>query len=57
MQIQLREGVRVRCAEAVLWGAIDNTARRERWLGRKNLAKAVVEKGARRNLFGSEMER
>ena len=43
MQIQLRKGVSVRCAEAVLWSATHDTAGAEDWLGRKSSAKTVVE--------------
>ena len=57
MQIQLREGVRVGCGEAVLQGATHDTARRESWLGRKDIAKAVVEEGVRKALWDSETER
>ena len=57
MQIQLRKGVRLRCAEAVLQGATHDTARPESWLGRKSIAKAVVEESARKDLSGSETER
>jgi hypothetical protein len=47
MQIQLRKGVSVRCAEAVLWSATHDTAAAEDWLGRKSSAKTVVEEGAK----------
>jgi hypothetical protein len=57
MQIQLREGVSLRCAEAALSGVSHNTARPENWLGRKSIAQAVVEEGARKDLFGSETEK
>ena len=57
MQIQLRKGVSVRCAEAVLWSATHDTAGAEDWLGRKSSAKTVVEEGARRDLAGSETGR
>jgi len=54
MQIQLREGVSLRCAETVLSGVAHNTARQESWLGKKSIAQAVVEEGARKDLFGCE---
>ena len=57
MQIQLREGVSLRCAETVLSGATHDTARPENWLGGENIAPAVVEEGARKDLFGSETEK
>ena len=57
MQIQLREGVRVRCGEAVLQGATHDTAGPESWLGQKGIAKAVVEEGVRKDLSDSEIER
>ena len=57
MQIQLRKGVSVRCAEAVLWSATHYTAGAEDWLGRKSSAKTVVGEGARRDLAGSETGR
>jgi hypothetical protein len=57
MQIQLREGVSLRCAETVLSGATHDTARPENWLRGKSIARAVVEEGARRDLFGSETEK
>jgi hypothetical protein len=58
MQIQLsREGVSLRCAETVLLGATHDTARPESWLGGKSIAQAVVEEGARKDLFGSETEK
>lgn len=57
MQIEWRKGVSLRCGEAVLWSATHDTARAERWLGQKSSAKSVVEKGARRDLAGSETER
>ena len=56
MQIQLREGVSLRCAETVLEGATRDTARPENWLGEKSIEQAVVEEGARKDLFGSETE-
>jgi hypothetical protein len=57
MQIQLREGVSLRCAEAVLSGATHDTARPENWLGGKSIAQVVVEEGTRKDLFGSETEK
>ena len=57
MQIQLREGVSLRYAEAVLSGVSHNTAHPEKWLERKSIAQAVVEAAARKDLFGSETER
>jgi hypothetical protein len=57
MQIQLREGVSLRCAETVLSGATHDTARAENWLGGKNIAQGVVEEGAKKDLFGSETEK
>ena len=57
MQIQLREGVSLRCAETVLSGATQDTARPEDWLGGKSIAQAVVEEGARKDLLGSETEK
>jgi hypothetical protein len=57
MQIQLREGVSLRCAETVLSGASHDTARPEHWLGGESIAQAVVEEGARKDLFGSETEK
>jgi hypothetical protein len=57
MQIQLREGVSLRCAETVLWGATHDTARPGNWLGGKSIGQAVVEEGARKDLFGSETEK
>jgi hypothetical protein len=57
MQIQLREGVSLRCAETMLSGAIHDTARSEHWLGGKSIAEAVVEEGAKKDLFGSKTEK
>ena len=57
MQIQLREGVSLRCAETVLSGGTHDTARSENWLAGKSIAQAVVEEGARKDLFGSETEK
>jgi hypothetical protein len=57
MQIQLREGVSLGCAEAVLSGATHDTARPENWLRGKSIAQAVVEEGAKKDLFGSETEK
>ena len=57
MQIQLREGVRLRCAEAVLPSTTDNTASGEDWLGGKSIGEAVAEAAARKDLFGNAAER
>jgi hypothetical protein len=57
MQIQLREGEVLRCAEAVLQGATHETAQTESWRRRKSIAEAVVEEGARKDLSGSKTER
>jgi hypothetical protein len=57
MQIQLREGVSLRCAETVLSGATHDTARPENWLGGESIGKAVVEGAAREDLFGSVTEK
>ena len=57
MQIQLREGVSLRCAETVLSGATHDTTRPKNWLGGKSIAQAVVEEGRRKDLFGSETEK
>ena len=57
MQIQLREGVHLRCAEGVLQGTTHDTALPESWLGRKSIAKTVVEEDARKDLWGSETEK
>ncbi len=57
MQIQLREGVSLGCAEAVLSGATHDTAHPENWLAGKSPAQAVVEEGARKDVFGSETEK
>jgi hypothetical protein len=57
MQIQLREEVSWRCAEAVLWSATHDTTGAADWLGRKSSAKTVVGEGARRDLAGSETGR
>ena len=57
MQIQWREGVSLRCAETVLSGATHDTARPENWLGGQSIAQAVVEEGAKKDLFGSETEK
>ena len=57
MQIQLREGVSLRCAETVLSGATHDTARPENWLRGKSISQAVVEEGGRKDLFGSETEK
>ena len=57
MQIQLREGVSLRCAETVLSGATHDTARPENWLGGKSISQAVVGEGGRKGLFGSETEK
>jgi hypothetical protein len=50
MQIQLWEGVSLRCAETVLSGATHDTASPQSGLGEKSIARAVVEEGAR-NIF------
>jgi hypothetical protein len=57
MQIPLREGVSLRCAETVLSGATHDTAHRESCLGGKSIAEAVVEEVAKKDLFGSETEK
>jgi len=57
MQIQSWKGVSLRCGEAVLWIATQDTAGAEDWLGRKSSAKSVVEEGARRDLAGSKTGR
>ena len=57
MQIQLREGVSLRLAKTGLSGATHDTTRPENWLGGKSIAQAVVEEGAKKNLFGSETEK
>jgi hypothetical protein len=57
MQIQLREGVSLRCAEAVLQSRTHNTACGENWLGGKSIGEAVVEAAARKDLFGNAAER
>jgi hypothetical protein len=57
MQIQLREGVSLRCAETVLSGATHHTTHPENWLGGKSIVQAVVEEGAKKDLFGSETEK
>ena len=57
MQIQLREGVGLRCAETVLSGATQDAARPESWLGGKSIAQAVVEGAGRKNLFGRQTEK
>jgi hypothetical protein len=57
MQIQLREGVSLRCAETVLPGATHDTTRPKNWLGGKSTAQAVVEEGGKKDLFGSETEK
>jgi len=41
----------------VLLGATHHTARPENWLGGKSIAQAVVEEGAKKDLFGSETEK
>jgi hypothetical protein len=56
MQIQLREGVSLRCAETVLSGATHDTAGPENWLGGKSIAQTVVEEGATKDLCRSETE-
>ncbi len=57
MQIQLRARVRLSCGETVRLGATQDTARPDHWLRRKRIAQAVVEEGARKDLFGSETEK
>ena len=57
MQIQLREGVSLRCAEAVLQSRSHNTACEGNWLGGKSIDEAVVEAAARKHLFGTAAER
>jgi hypothetical protein len=57
MQIQLREGVSLRCGETVLSGATHDTASPECGLGEKSIARVVVGEGARKDLFGSETEK
>jgi hypothetical protein len=57
MQIQLREGVSLTRAKTGLSGATHDTTRPENWLGGKSIAQAVVEEGAKKNLFGSETEK
>ena len=56
MQIQLREGVSLRCAETVLSGATHDAARPESCLGGKSMAQAVVEGAGRKDLFGRRTE-
>ena len=56
-QIQLREGVSLRRAETVRSGGTHDTARSENWLAGKSIAQAVVEEGARKDLFGNETEK
>jgi len=38
----------------VLQGATPDPARPKNWLGGESIAQAVVEEGARKDLFGSE---
>ena len=57
MQIQWWEGAALSGAETVRSGATHHTARPENWLGRKSIAQAVVEEGAKKDLFGSETEK
>jgi hypothetical protein len=57
MQMQLRERVCLRCGETVRLGATQDTARPDHWLRRKRIARAVVEEGTRKDLFGSETEK
>ena len=57
MQIQLREGVSLRCAEAVLQSRSHNTACGENWLAGKSIGEAVVEAAAKKDLFGNAAER
>jgi hypothetical protein len=49
--------VSLRCTETVLLGATHHTARPENWLGGKSIAQAVVEEGAKKDLFGSATEK
>ena len=53
MQIQLREGVSLRCAEAVL----QSGKSQENWLAGKSIGEAVVEAAAKKDLFGNAVER
>jgi hypothetical protein len=53
----LREGVSLRCAETVVSGRTHDTADPEDRLGREGIAQAVVEEGAKRDLFDSETEK
>ena len=57
MQIQLREGVSLTRAKTGLSGATHDTTRPENWQGGKSIAQAVVEEGAKKNLFDSETEK
>ena len=57
MQIQLREGVSLSCAETGLSGATHDTTRPENWQGGKSVAQAVFEEGAKKDLFGSKTEK
>ena len=57
MQIQLREGVSLRCAETALSGATHDTAGPESWLGGKSIAQAVFEEGGNKDLSGRETEK
>jgi hypothetical protein len=41
----------------MLSGAIHDTARSEHWIGGKSIAEAVVEEGAKKDLFGSKTEK
>jgi len=57
MQIQLSEGVSLRCAEAVPQSITHNTACGENWLGGRSIGEAVVEGAARKDVFGNAAER
>ena len=47
----------MRRAETVRSGGTHDTARSENWLAGKSIAQAVVEEGARKDLFGNETEK
>ena len=57
MQIQLREGAVLRCAEAVLQGTSHDAKGREIGLGAKSMAKAEVEETRREDPCGGKSER